>query len=376
MISKTFCPAKWDEILINLSANYVYSCCKSVPVKITKKEDINRALESQRQNLLNEIQDSHCNYCWDVENNGHLSKRHEHLAKINPNDYNLYTTGKVVPKFIEVNLGNECNFQCMYCNPKFSSQWETDVLTKPYKTYSDKFFYAVEEKNSNNIANSIEWLKQFDYVEKLSLIGGEPLQNKNFYKVIDSIGSKYLELTTNLSCQTVAPIDKILNLSNRYEEIYLGISIDSTRENAEFTRYGMNFELLLANIKYLLENAPGNVKIFFNSVMTSITIRDIASTIDLIDSFHKQNNSISWNIHFCRDPNIFTLNTLPDQYKDDILNKVKTLENKAYTITGIQPLQGAIITSKFNNTLYKQMVHFLQEFSGRKNISIPNNLNL
>jgi hypothetical protein len=34
-------------------------------------------------------------------------------------------------------------------------------------------------------------------------------------------------------------------------------------------------------------------------------------------------------------------------------------------------LEGAINSSKFNKTLYNQMKHFLNEFSTRKNILIP-----
>ena len=116
-ISKTFCPAKWDEIFVNLGANYVYSCCRSDVVKITKKEDINTALDQQKLNLLNNIQDPACNYCWKIENQGYTSLRHRYLEKFDEKLFPLYQNNSTRIKSLEVSLGNECNFQCTYCNP-------------------------------------------------------------------------------------------------------------------------------------------------------------------------------------------------------------------------------------------------------------------
>jgi hypothetical protein len=161
-----------------------------------------------------------------------------------------------------------------------------------------------------------------------------------------------------------------LKLSNRYTEIFLGVSIDSTGKNAEFSRYGMKFSNLLRNINYLLISSPHNIRISFNSVMTSITIRDFDNMVDLIDTFYKINPSINWVINFCRDPNILTLNTLPDKFKPALLEKINSIKDRKYII-GLTMLEGAINSSKFNKTLYNQMKHFLNEFSTRKNILIP-----
>lgn len=368
-ISKTFCPAKWDEILVNLSANYVYSCCKSTPIQITKKEDINHALDQQRSNLLAGIQDPACDYCWRVENQGHFSLRQEYLFKMGNSDPTPYQNNIVKLKKVEVNLGNECNFQCTYCNPKFSSQWETDVKTKPYKLYSDRYFYAVDEKNDNTVDDTIEWLKTLDSIEILQMIGGEPTQNKNFFKIIETIHSKQLSFSTNLSCKR-ATIDRILALADRYQLITMSVSLDSTKENAEFSRYGMNYQTMLDNIQYLIANCPANVKIIFHSLMTSVTIRDFANIVDLIEGFHTVNPTVTWNLTFCQDPNILTLNTLPDKFKPAILEKINSIKGKDY-IYGIEILEGAVKTSVFNKTMYGQLKYFLEEFGARKKLAVP-----
>jgi len=369
-IPKTFCPAKWDEIFVNLGANYVYACCKSEVVSITKKEDIAASLDQQKHNLLNGIQDPACNYCWKNENAGHSSYRHDYLKEFDVTQFDQYKNNQIKPKQVEVSLGNECNFQCTYCNPKFSSQWESDVKRKPYKIFSDQHFYGIDEKNTNNVQDTIAWLGELNTVEKLQILGGEPLQNKNFTSVVNSITSDELGFATNLSFKNTKAIDKVLRLADRYKKVIMTVSIDSTGKNAEFSRYGMDYAQMLLNIQYLITHAPDNFTINFASVMTSITIRDFDNIVNLIDNCYQQNPNITWCINYCWDPKIMTLNTLPEQFKPKILEKIHSIQDRKY-ITGLDIIEGAIKASKFNKTLYGQLKHFLQEFSQRKNIEIP-----
>ena len=218
--------------------------------------------------------------------------------------------------------------------------------------------------------DTIDWLGELKTVEKLKILGGEPLQNKNFTQVVTSIFCDELEFATNLSFKNTRAIDKVLSLADRYKKISMVVSIDSTEKNAEFSRFGMDYPQMLNNIHYLIANASDNVAVKFNSVMTSITIRDFDNTSKLIDSFYQINPTITWEIIFCRDPLILTLNTLPDKFKPEILQLIDKAKDKKY-ITGLDILAGAVKISKFNKTLFNQMKHFLQEFSERKNIKLP-----
>ena len=367
-ISSTFCPAKWDEVHVNLNYNYVYSCCKATPIKFVNRTD--EVLDQQKENLLNGVQDSSCEYCWKNENTNQPSLRQELLAKFDVTTYTLYKNNIIEPTAVEINLGNECNFQCTYCNPKFSSQWESDVKQKPYEIFSDRYFYAIDPKNSDAVENTIDWLTRIKSIESLTVIGGEPLLNKNFFRIIKSPKSDYLSFATNLSCKTTTPIDKIFKAAPNYKTIFLNISIDSTEDNAEFTRYGMNYELLLSNIRYVLTNAPANVTITFLSLMTSVTIRDLTNTAKLMDTLYAINNNINWQLSVCHLPMIMQLTTLPNKYKPEILQTLTEMLDKPY-IKYVDVVIGNIHASKFNNTLYQGLKHFLNEFSTRKNIAIP-----
>jgi len=247
---------------------------------------------------------------------------------------------------------------------------EHDIREKEYKIFSDKSFYSLnEQKNKNIVDESIEWL-QHQKPDILRIIGGEPLLSKSFFKIVNNVSSNVLVLATNLSCNKEI-INKVLSLANNYKEIYLMISIDSTKEIAEFTRYGMNYTQLLKNIDYVFENLPKNVRIRFLSLMTSVTVRDFNNIVDLIDNYYKQNkHQVDWVISSTTDPKIFTFDTLHDKYKPNILEVINRIKDRTY-IEGLGTLEGAINQSKFNKTLYGQMKHFLEEFSTRKNIDIP-----
>ena len=369
-IPNTFCPAKWDELYVNLGVNYAYACCKSTPVKFVK--DPHSALDSQKENLLTGIQDPACSYCWKVEKAGGVSLRQDYL-KTFVGDVDDYQSNQIQPKMVEVSLGNECNFQCTYCNPKFSSQWESDVANQPYKLFTDKYFYAVEDKNSNTVTNSIEWLQSLNQIQELAVIGGEPLLNKNFYKIVGEVQSDILSLTTNLSCPTTA-INKLFALAPRYKQIILKISIDATDEIAEFTRFGMNYQTFLNNMNHVLTRAPANVTILVASLMTSLTIRDLANFANLVESWHKTNSTITWALNTCQYPITQSMNTLPDELKSDILLLLSEIKQREYVIYA-DILESNVLASKFNNTQYQELQHFLNEFSQRKNTVKPTCLN-
>jgi organic radical activating enzyme len=367
VIPSTFCPAKWTDLIVNMNYNYVYACCKSTPLKFIS--NVNEVMDQQKINLLNGVQDSSCEFCWKKENANLPSLRQEYLENFDPSTLPLYTNNTIVPGLIEVNLGNACNFQCIYCNPKFSSQWEQDVREKPFKVFSDKYFYAIDEKNRDTIDTTIEWLLKIGPIHTLSLLGGEPLLNKHFFNIVEIVKSKKLMVTTNLSCKH-ATLDRLFALASQYEKIVLSISVDSTGKNAEFARYGMDFNTLLTNIHYVLAHAPKNVSIVFQSLMTSFTIRDLSEMQQFISTLHNIDDTIEWHLNVCEYPRILELNTLHDEYKPAILKILTELKTLPY-IRSVDILEGAVIAAQFNNTLYQGMKLFLQEFSERKNIKIP-----
>lgn len=367
-IPSTFCPAKWDDLHLNFNFNYAYGCCKATPIVFV--DNWTDQLNKQKENLLNNIQDSSCNYCWKVENTGGSSDRIELLKRFDQSKIELYQTNQVKPTNIEVNLGNECNFQCTYCNPKFSSQWESDIKQQPYKFKTDIRHYGVSKKIANNMPANLDFLKTYDQINVLNLIGGEPLKNKRFFQLLAEVDNvDNLHITTNFSCNREM-IDKIIEMSKKYKSLVVCISVDATGEIAEFTRYGMNYAVWLSNIEYLIANMTNNMKIIFQSLITTLTIVDLANTTALIEKLHSSGRDITWRLSYCVTPRIQSFATLENDVKLMYINLLTPFMNKVY-VKNAAAIINAIQSAEFDPALRNELDYFVQEFSERKHLRIP-----
>lgn len=361
-IPDTFCPAKWDELYVSFEMNYAYSCCKGKTTRFNN--NVLEFVSRERYAMLQGQQDPSCEYCWDVEERGGKSLRHHHLENFTGN-YADYANNAAQPKLVQVSVGNECNLQCTYCNPKFSSTWEKDVRNESYKLFSDRYFYGIDLKQPNVMDNNIAFLGTFDSIEQLSVIGGEPLFNKKFFQLMSTTPAKSLSISTNLVVKK-SVIDKFIKLCNRFKLVDVRVSIDATGRIAEFTRYGLNYAQFCDNLQYLLDNKPDHVHVSIGSVMSSITIRDIRKFSDFVTPLLDR---VTWQLDYCRDPRIQSLVTLPDQYKPGILAELDKL--RTFDIRGLDMLKSVVANSKFNKLLHQELKHFVAEFCTRKNIELP-----
>jgi organic radical activating enzyme len=363
-IPDTFCPAKWDELYVSFEHNYAYSCCKSTPTVF--REQVLEFVSKERINMLNGIQDASCSYCWAVEHAGGESLRHRHLKTFDTTTFEHYKNAPA-PKQIQVTVGNECNFQCTYCNPKFSSRWEHDVRKAEYRVFSDRYFWGIDRKHEAVMENNIAFLKSFDHVERLSVIGGEPLLNKRTFELIDSVTADVLQMITNLSCKQ-SVLDKLFERCSQYRSVVLVVSIDATGSIAEFTRHGLDFAEFDSNFKYLLKNRPANLKVVVNSLMTSITVRDFEKFSQYMKQFLTTPN-FEWRVEYCKHPVTQSMATLPDRFKEQILVAIDAMTS--YNIWGLDTLATVVSKTAFNKNMHQQLNYFMHEFAKRKNIEIP-----
>ena len=70
-------------------------------------------------------------------------------------------------KQIDLRWSNTCNLSCRYCNTTDSSSWQK-LTNIPLTTVNREYYQSVFDNIERNI----------DYIEEVSLIGGEPLMLK------------------------------------------------------------------------------------------------------------------------------------------------------------------------------------------------------
>jgi pyruvate-formate lyase-activating enzyme len=365
-ISKTFCPAKWDELVINSYYNFVYSCCKAAPLRFEK--EYKNALDKQKLNLLNNVQDSSCQYCWEVENNNKFSLRMQHLKDFNFDSYSEYHNLNKSIKNLEINLGNTCNLQCQYCNPKFSSEWEKDVRKKMYPIFTDRFVYEIVEKNKSSKESNFNLLTK-ENPETLTIIGGEPFLYKSLWEILDAARIKELRLTSNFMVDS-SIIDRLLSYEDKFV-INLNVSIDATKTIAEYTRHGLDFEKFFQNLKYYLKNSKSK-KISISSLMTAVTVLDFENFYNYITDLRNEMHdcAIVLTISNCLYPKIQTFAVLSTEVRKPVIEFINRIKNKEYTF-GLESLLSALQTEKFNSGFHKQFKYFINEWDIRKDTTLP-----
>jgi MoaA/NifB/PqqE/SkfB family radical SAM enzyme len=222
------------------------------------------------------------------------------IAKSNwRSDYN--------PKYAEVSFSNTCNFKCAYCGPEYSSKWMEEI--NEFGAYNLSFEYNsvknLEERNTkpykqteqNPYVDAFwEWFPElYENLDTFRITGGEPLLSKDTWKVLDYIinsetPNENLKLSINsnlgipdeLVDKLITKLDTIIT-ENRVKEIIIFTSCDGYGKQAEYTRFGMDFEKTFQNIDKILTKLPKVTVV----VMSTFNIFSVFSYEQLIRKIHK-----------------------------------------------------------------------------------------
>jgi len=301
-----FCTAKWLQTTLYLQTGYNHSCHHPAPHKIPLQEiEANPAAlhnsnykKTQRLKMLDGERPSECDYCWKIEDLGkdYFSDRHYKTA-----DYwawdrfeeiaNSDPRADVYPSYLEVSFSNACNFACAYCSPEISSKWMEDINQNgPYPT---KHGYSTNKKvYKNNEVNpyvNAFWKWFPDVLPKLKVLrltGGEPTMSKDVWKLLNYIllnpqHDLELAINTNLCVTddiTNKLIEYVMRLSHVVKKIDIYTSLESTNEQAEYARDGLNYDKWLKNINRILKETTATV-----AIMTTVNILSLPSFADFVN---------------------------------------------------------------------------------------------
>jgi hypothetical protein len=331
-VSPSMCLAKWLQVSINLANGTTQSCYHPPihPIPLLELKDNPSALHNtnfkkkEREQMLNGQRPTGCSYCWKVEDapgpNGHLSDRHykssefwaaPHFREVVLRDADF----DVIPRYVEVNFNQACNFKCMYCSPHISTSWEDEIKEHgPYK-FDLPGQVGVEHNNLRNLKVAgympLEvaardnpyvtafwkwWPEIYRSLRVFRMTGGEPLMDKNTFKVLDYVnenphGQLELSITSNMCPPDQRLFDKFIDKVKALEEIrtyedkenfnqfsgnnwyvdkgfkhfWLYVSVDGVDEQAEYMRTGLEYDRLLTNVKTFLRETRYTTVSFINT---------------------------------------------------------------------------------------------------------------
>jgi len=230
-----------------------------------------------------------CHYCKEIEQAGGVSDRVWHLSipDMYPTELDQDPTlVEVKPVVVEVFLNNTCQLGCLYCSPKLSSTINNENRQFQQSTIQGINFEWLEPQTMNTYTDLLpafrQWFeKEFKYLRRLNILGGEPFFQKEFDKILDYIdqypnSNCELNIVSNLMVpkpileKYIGKIRKLL-VDRKLKSLQILASIDCWGPQQEYVRHGLDLEHWEKNFCYLLEQKW--IKLALNQVFSPLTIK-------------------------------------------------------------------------------------------------------
>jgi hypothetical protein len=355
-LGSAMCLAKWKQVSLHLPTGLNNSCyhppLHSIDAKLIK--DNPGALHNtahkkeQRKIMLRQEKPTECSYCWAMEDNGKLSDRHYRsgepwAAKDFESIMNSSGDEDVVPSYVEVNFNHACNLKCSYCSPQFSSSWQQEVdqhgaypTSNPHNDPSHFVGHRrpipVREDNPYVDAFWAWWPTLYPELEHFRMTGGEPMLDKNTYRVFDYVldnpkPNLHLNVTSNFSVdekswQKYKGYVQRLCEGEKIEHFMQFVSVDTFGDQAEYLRHGLDFDLLWDRVNQFLTEIPGRNSITFIVTMNNLSVTNLSSLFAGILGLRKVYSNTYQRVWFdtpvLRTPTWQSLQILPESYVEEL----------------------------------------------------------
>ena len=375
-LGPALCLAKWKQVSLHLPTGLNNSCYHPPLHPIDPKAiAINPAAlhntehkKHQRKIMLRQERPSECSYCWSMEDQDKLSDRHyrsgESWAAV---DFETIKNSSgdedVIPSYVEVNFNHACNLACSYCSPQFSSTWQAEVDRwggyPTSTTHNDPTHFTgrnrpIPVKNDNPYVDAFWswWPTLYPELEHFRMTGGEPLMDKNTYRVFDYVlenPSKklHLNVTSNFSVEPELfkrYLDSVKQICDgRIEHFMQYVSVDSgIPAQAEYIRHGLNYMRMFDNVDRYLTEVPAYNSLTFIITMNNLSVTGLKSLLGWILFLRRTHSRTYQRVWFdtpvLRTPTWQSLQILPASYA------AKLEEVKAFMVEHMEdpryPYQG------------------------------------
>ena len=355
-VSPSMCLAKWKQVSLHLT-NGMNNSCYHPPlhaIDASKLEDDPSSLHNtdhkkqMRKLMLEGDRPQECGYCWAMEDNGKLSDRHyrsgepwaiKDYDKIIASDWDT----PVIPSYVEVNFNSACNLMCSYCSPQFSSSWMHEAQTKgayPTSTpHNDPAYFQgprrpIPHREYNPYVEAFwEWWPElYPELEHFRMTGGEPLMDKNTYRVFDYVmqypnPKLHLNVTSNFSVEEklwdrYLGYVKMLTEGEKVEHFMQYVSLDAWFEKAEYIRHGLDFTLLWNRVNQFLAEVPERSSITFIVTMNNLSVTSfrelMVAILGLRQIYSNHYQRVWFDTPVLHNPSWQSMQILPESYAQEL----------------------------------------------------------
>jgi hypothetical protein len=176
------------------------------------------------------------------------------------------------------------------------------------------------------------WPTLYPELKHFRMTGGEPLLDKNTYRVFDYVlehpkPDLHLNVTSNFSVEDVL-FEKYLSYVKRIcnqdiEHFMQYVSLDSGRgPQAEYIRHGMSADRVVHNVDRYLTEAPARNSLTFIITMNNLSVTGFRDYMEWILHLRKVHSSTYQRVWFdtpvLREPAWQSLQILPESYAQQL----------------------------------------------------------
>ena len=375
-LGPALCLAKWQQVSLHLPTGLNNSCyhpplhaIDPAPLKDNPGALHNTAhKKQQRIMMLNGDKPAECSYCWNIEKHGELSDRHYRsgepwAAESYDSIKNSIGDEDVVPSYVEVNFNHACNLKCSYCSPQFSSSWQQEVDQwggyPTSTTHNDPSHFVgrnrpIPARADNPYVDAFWqwWPTLYPRLKHFRMTGGEPLMDKNTYKVFDYVlalpnPDLHLNVTSNFSVEPelfekyLGYVKQLCNTNIEHFMQYVSLDTGNTTQ-AEYIRSGLCGTRLQNYVHRYLEEVPYRNSLTFIITMNNLSVSGIQTLLTYILNLREHHSSTYQRVWFdtplLRTPAWQSLQILPIAYADKLEAVADWMEE--YMETPDKPFRG------------------------------------
>ena len=219
----------------------------------------------------------------------------------------------------QVDLGNYCNSNCVFCHPMFSSSLATEykklgIITEMPKKPWTEYPELVDE--------FVDTLAKTDQLAYIHFLGGETLITPAFEKMLKSLVDNGISQKVTIGFTTNLTVwkDNLIDLLSKFKMVNLGMSIECLSEINDYVRYPSKISQVKPILdKWIEIGRKRDWLLQFRITPTLFTIGELTS----IYEFAYSNDITVESCNFLTEPQVLRPGVLPRKHIDRAIATLK-----------------------------------------------------
>ena len=312
LTNKNFCPIPWTGLMYNYDGA-VKNCIRSTGEIGNIKDNSIEEIVNGAVNTMNKTQMrsgevcATCDTCYTLEKNERsfdiISDRVFYLKEMKHVDRTLYDSPTTFDLHkTDIRWTNLCNFACVYCFPRFSSKWASELNIQqetPTEEQRGRFKDYIFDRS--------------DQLKHVYLAGGEPLLMKENVELLERLLTTNPEVNLRINSNLSKTDTRVFDLVCQFKNVHWTVSLETIEAEYEYIRYGGSWTDFLDSLKIISNQGH---KVSFNMLYFLLNYRSLFTCVEYLQGMGFHNNSFI--IGGIVTPEYLNVRNLPDQLVNDL----------------------------------------------------------